>query len=179
MAGRADIADSKFSLCVSDDEDPGGNLRRGPLPVSGGNYRPFSKDSIIKQPLVRITHLTDDLPLLFCRGALADFGREADAAGRHLPGPVRDHDASGHPPSRRPPQSRGRDRRKDGCSWRRPPGWQYHNSILTVLRGKADCGLFGADQLGQRKQSRRAAFASLIHTEHNGVILDDPAYAPT
>ena len=81
---------------VSDDEDPGGNFRRGPLPVSGGNYRSFSKDPIIRQPLVGITRLTDDLPLLFRSGALADLGREADAAGRHLPGPVRDHDASGH-----------------------------------------------------------------------------------
>ena len=57
--------------------------------------------------------------------------------------------------------------------------WMEHNSILTVLRGKADCGSFGADQVEQQKQPRRAAFASLIHTEHNGVILDDPAYAPT
>ena len=40
-------------------------------------------------------------------------------------------------------------------------------------------GEFGADQLEQRKQPRRAVFASLIYTEHNGVILDDPAYAPT
>ena len=57
--------------------------------------------------------------------------------------------------------------------------WMEHNSIMTVLRGEADCGAFGVDQLEQRKQSRRAAFASLIHAEHNGVILDDPAYAPT
>ena len=78
------------------------------------------------------------------------------------------------PPSLRPPRPRSRDRRKGGCSWRRPPGWQYHNSVLTVLRGKADCGSFRADQLEQRKQPRRAVFASLIYTEHNGVFLTIP-----
>ena len=70
---------------------------------------------------------------------------------------------------------------------RQAEGWMFlaatsgmeRNSILTVLRGKVDCGSFGADQLEQQKQPRRAAFTSLIYTEHNGVILDDPAYAPT
>lgn len=72
-----------------------------------------------------------------------------------------------------------RSRQAEGRMFLAATSWMEHNSILTVLRGKADCGSFGADQLEQRKQPRRAVFASLIYTEHNGVILDDPAYAPT